>query len=214
MEGAGSMRKTVRAIVLTTALLASTLAAASSASAVTWHSLGDTAFTATGGTVDFTVTGSPPIPYEHCYSSTTTGTLNAPEATPVWRAMTMTTAMFCGFLVGQTLRNECSSTFTAHNQTGVTIIGVLDTTCGFYQGVTKVCDFNGQIDVTYTNPVPPSTFGKLTLPTPGTMRTGAGCSPFFGSNEPMWLSHQTYTITTATGGPSAPHLGPVIIRTA
>ena len=71
---------------------------------------------------------------------------------------------------------HCAYTLTATSGVagGVTA-GALDLTCGLYQFSTKVCDFAGPIDATYTNPASTAP-GRINTATGGNLRTGTGCA--------------------------------------
>jgi hypothetical protein len=199
------MSKILRVVVLTTALLTA-LATASTAGAVTWENSGDTAFTATGAatTLHFDTVHMP------CTGSTTTATTGAsPSTGATWAAATGTVTYPHCTLSGQTFSLACSYTLTLSGQSGLVSSGALDTECSLSAFGTKVCGYDGTIPATYTNPNGGP--GSLTLHHATLAGTNGpvGTCPY----KPFTFTEQTWTITSATGGP-APHNGPVFTRTA
>jgi hypothetical protein len=197
------MSRILRAVVLTTALLAATTA---SAGAVTWHNSGDTSFTAQGGatTLHF---GGVHLP---CSGATVTGTTGAtPFTGATWTAATGTVDFGHCTMAGQTLKVDCTYAQTLSSQTGGISAGTIDAACGIYLANTQICGVAGALASTYTNPS--GGFGSFTVSTSAlTLSNGpVGTCPFGTTGT---LTHQTWTITSASGGP-APHTGPVITRT-
>lgn len=197
------MSRILRVVILTTALLAATTA---SASAVTWHNSGDTSFTATGGatTLHF---GGVHLP---CTGATVTGTTGtSPFTGATWTAATGTLEYGHCTLAGQKFTIDCAYAETLSSQTGGVSSGTLDASCGIYLAGTQVCGITGAIPSSYTNPA--GGFGSFTASTAAlTLSNGpVGTCPFGTTGT---LTHQTWTITSASGGP-APHFGPVFTRT-
>jgi hypothetical protein len=111
---------------------------------------------------------------------------------------------------------ECNTTYTASGQLAAgTTTGTLDTTCRIYLAGVQICHAIGTQVATYTDPTPPSTFGRFTTQTGGTIRltNGAANCPL-GNGELIHKAPELWTVQTATGGPTSPHLGPIITRTA
>jgi hypothetical protein len=188
------MSKIMRVVVLTTALLA-VLASASTAGAVTWHSTGDTAFTATSGptTLHFDTV------HMSCTGATTTATTSAsPFVGATYAAATGTLTWPHCTLAGVAHVLECSYTETLSSQTGGLSHGVLDASCGLYAFGTKLCGYDGTIPVTYTNPTSgvagSVTLGQASLP--GSNPPSGNC-PY----KPFQPTDQTLTVTSGTGGP-------------
>jgi len=206
------MSRTMRTIVLATALISVLTGMAASADAVTWHNSGDTSITATGGPGTLSSTGVT----ASCPSESGSGSANpTPAVGAVWTAAVGTISFNNCLLAGISTDVECSYALTAQSQTGSTVSGTLDITCGVYQFNTKICHAGGTVQGTYFNPVPPSTFARVTSITGGNVTIGngpTGSCPL-GNGDRLHISETTITATNATGGP-APHLGPIITRTA
>jgi len=201
-----------RLVVLTAALLSSSAMLASSAGAVIWHNTGDTAFTALGGVGTLSSTSTPLI----CTGTgTATGTVAAtPAGVSTWSMASGTITLSMCTVSGQSVGVDCGYTLTATSQSGTVTNGTFDATCGVYLANIKICHISGTDSFAYTNPVAPSTFGKIQLGTGGTLRVSNGASNCpMGNGDLGHLSPLTFIISSATGGPT-PHLGPVITRTA
>ena len=196
------MSKILRVVALTTALLA---ALASTASAVTWHNSGDTAFTATGGATTLHL-GGVSIP---CAGATASGTTTTAPFTGTTAATGTVNFGHCT-MSGITTTLECSYAQTLTSQSGSASSGALDLTCGVWQFNAKLCHIAGSIPDTYTNGGgAPGSFALASSPL--VLGNGpAGTCPFTTAGT---LTAQTWTISAATGGP-APHNGPVFTRTA
>ena len=198
------MDRITRGIVFAMALASTLGALASSAGATTWSNDGDASFTATGTPATYSVTGTS----LSCSGADLTGTVNGSSAAAIWTAVTDATLQFTGcFTAGVNTPVHCTTTLTA--VAGVTngvTTGALDVTCGVYQFNTKICDFSGSLNATYTNPTS-TTAGRLTTLTGGSMRTGIGCSTFLGGgNDAMHWSPMTFTVVGgATKGPIITH---------
>ncbi len=187
------------------------LALSSTAHAVTWHNSGSTAFTATGGPGTLSSTSAALA----CSGTTGTGTATAaPFVGATWSAFHGTVS-FTGCLVsGITTGVECGFTMTATTAVAGGIGGTFDVTCGIFQFGTKICHIGGSLEGTYVNPVQPSTKGRFTLNTGGSLvmsNGAAGVCPL-GNGDRGHLAEKALTITTATGGSGT--LGPVLTRTA
>lgn len=203
----------IQRVVVVLAGLASLLAMASSAGAVTWHNTGDTAFTAINSSSNtLSVTGVNQV----CTGTSSTGTAAAGSiAGTTYVGINMTTTFTGCSLSGSPIAWECTERFTTTSQVSTTFPGTLDTRCEMSQFNTVLCVIEGQTAVTYHNPVAPSIGGRFTFTHSSTLRTtdGSGGSCPYGTGEPLTLPGHTRTITAGTGGPS-PHLGPVLTRTA
>jgi hypothetical protein len=207
-----------RAIVLLTAVLLLAGAASPTASAVTWHQTGDTAFTATAGAMTFgiaTATFS-------CVSAGTTGTSPATGAGALgvaWTAAHLAVKYQCPLTPATDWTLSCRMTLTATGQAAGVTSGAADTNCTFAYGdtgTTIACVFHGATPMTYTNPAGTTT-GRFVVPaSSGGLRItdGPGGPCPLGTSTPLTVKQQALTVTAATGGPSAPHAGPVIARTA
>jgi hypothetical protein len=203
------MGKRARLLVLLVAAAAAFTATASSADAVTWHNTGDTAFTATSGASTRTVTGL----NLNCNTALLNASASSSPSVLGW--MILGSMVFGGCSGGGISSSvSCSGTFTPSSQSGSVSSGTSDLRCSVIQFGAEVCILEGQVVSSYTNPVSPSTFGKLAFPHNNTLRTtnGAAGTCFFTANHIVTSTAQVFTITSATGGPS-PHLGPVYTRT-
>jgi hypothetical protein len=208
------MSRIARLAVLVAALMSLFAIASSSAGAVTWHNSGDTAFTAAGVAGTLGVTGVNLA----CPSSSATGT--SPSASQVGSSADLATGTitFSGCtLSGIPTHVACGYTLTGTALDGTTVVtGTAAVNCSVTQFGSEICKIEGTTPGNYTNPVNPSTFGKVSVPASSTLRTTngtAGSCPL-GVNEPSSLTAQTFTISSATGGATTPHLGPRISRTA
>jgi hypothetical protein len=124
----------------------------------------------------------------------------------------------CTF-AGNAVSFDCAYTLTAtaqHQAVVAVTTGAADLTCMLTQSGSALCRIEGQTPFRYSNPTAPGTFGRIELPHSSTLRAtdpGMGATCILGGGEPVTSPAQTFTITSATGGPTAPHLGPVITRT-
>jgi len=199
------------------AMLASLFAMlSSSAGAVTWHNSGDTAFTASGGASTMTVTAVNLA----CTGSNQTGT--SPSASFVGNTYMMAsgTVTYTGCtLSGVATTSVCDFLlYTAATSPPPWDLALLIgwAVCRIYQFGVEICRVEGQTTGGYNNPVNPSTFGKITISSSTALRTtnGSGATCPLGAGEPLALTAQTWTISSAGGGATTPHLGPRITRTA
>jgi hypothetical protein len=206
------MSRIARFAVLVAASLSVLAALSSTASAVTWHNTGNTAYTASIGSGTLSATGASFV----CNSGTMTATVAAtPYVGFIWAGETGT-ATFTSGVCGSNITVDCAFTVTAYAWTNlspaVTHANV-DTSCGAYQFGTKVCVIQGAIASIATNPVG-STAGTVTSQTGGGLivtNAGATTCPL-GNGDPAHLSVMKATIINGTGGSG--HLGPIITRTA
>lgn len=205
------MSKIARFAVLVAALLSLFAVLSSTASAVTWHNTGNTAYTATITSGTLSVTSANFV----CNGGVMTATVaSAPFVGNVWTAETGT-ATFTACSGGVNLTIDCSFTATAISWTNLSPAvthASVDTTCGAYVGGALVCRIEGRIPSAATNPIG-GTPGTVTSQTgPGlTVTNGAGSCPL-GNNDPADLSVMKATITNGTGGSGSG--GPIITRTA
>jgi hypothetical protein len=196
------MRRFIRVVVFTTALIVMT---ASSAGAVTWANDGATAFhsTASGGTLS--VTGSS----SGCAGATVTGTATAGAVGVTWAAVHGTAIMTGCTLAGVPSPTDCAYRQTAFSQVSAgppaVFGGAVHMSCSIYMSNEKVCEIVGSVDGTYTNPTG-TTGGRVTGFAPGTLRTGACSAGIAGSNEPATMTHRAFTS-------SSPAFSPFITRT-
>jgi hypothetical protein len=202
------MSKMMRLIVLLTSLVAAT---SPTAGAVTWHNAGDTAFTATGGSFTYSVTG---VQFR-CSSSDVTGSAPA-SSTALTYVMTGTLTTTGCTSSGVPNALHCNYAFTTTTApVNHVSSGTFDLTCGIFDASgTKICHIEGQTPVTYRNPET-GLAAQFVLTTSTSLRTtnGAiGCP--LGSGEPFDFTPQVITVTNATGGPMTPHAGPTLVRTA
>jgi hypothetical protein len=197
------MGKLARVATLATSLLAAAGVASAAAEAVTWHNVGSTAFTATGGATTLSSTGTSIL----CSGSTTSGTL--PTITTTFAVTISLTTTYTGCTLGgipTTL--DCGETFTGTSQTNGKTTGALDLTCSAYQFATKICHFSGaRGNAAYFNAGNLS--GFFSLDTGGNIFTSNGTSGVcpLGNGDHL---HARVDYWQATGGP----LGPIILRTA
>jgi hypothetical protein len=180
----------------------------STAGAVTWHNTGNTAFTATGGAGTLSSTGVA----LQCSGSSATGT--APATTVGLTLAVSGTVTFSGCLLsGQNVGGDCGYTLTGTSQSGSVTSGTVDATCGVFLANIKICHIAGTVSGSYTNPVSPSTAGKLATTTGGTLRTSNGASNCpLGNGDLAHLSPLNFSVSAGTGGTGT--LGPIITRTA
>ncbi|MCW2992541.1 MAG: hypothetical protein JWQ18_36 [Conexibacter sp.] len=209
------MSRSGRIVLLVTALLSLLAVMSSAAGAVTWHNSGDTAFTATSGALTFSVTG----PTFTCPGTTATATVaSSPFVGATWTAITGTETYNSCAMGGVGARLDCSFTFTAQLWTAgppATTTGSLDETCGLFEFSSMICRLAGAFHAVYANPSPPSTFGRFTLTTGGSLVTSnasSGTCPL-GTGDRAHFTERTLVVNSATGGPT-PHLGPIITRTS
>jgi hypothetical protein len=210
------MSRISRFVVLVVGLMSLFAIASSSAGAVTWHNFGDTAYTASGVAGTLGVTGVNLA----CAAPSATGV--SPSADQIGNtvslahgAITFTSCTLSG--IPTSVHCTYTLTGTALDAVGSgTVTGDADISCGVVQFGSEVCRIEGAVPGSYTNPTNPSTFGKIDVPASSALRTtnGAAGSCPLGVNEPSSLTSQTFTITSATGGATTPHLGPRISRTA
>ncbi len=205
------MSRTLRFIVLLSALASSLIALPGAAGAVTWHNTGDTAFTATTGSYTFSSTGAS----LSCSGITYNGTTGpSPFVGAVWTGITMTSTSPCTFS-GVQNTVTCNYRFTGATQPAGsnTVGGFLDTTCDL-NPFFGTCHWSGSLPAQYHNPSG-ATPGRFTIPTSNVLRLSNGTSGTcaLGNGDALHYSAQVAFITSATGGPS-PHLGPVVTRTA
>ncbi|MCW2992542.1 MAG: hypothetical protein JWQ18_37 [Conexibacter sp.] len=206
------MKKCARFVVLAVSLFG---ALSATAGAVTWKNSGDTAFTATGGAVTLTSTGA----NVSCSSGTITGTVaSGPFVGATWSVATGTGHSTSCSLAGVATTVHCSATLTATSWaagTPAVTTGTSDVTCDVRQFGAKICHIGGTGGGTYTNPVLPSTFGKLATGTgTGNLKVSNGTSGTcpLGNGDRAFVSPGGSAVNGATGGPT-PHLGPIITRT-
>lgn len=207
------MTRISRAIVLLGALTSLLAAMSSTAGAVTWHNAGDTAYTATGGAFTYSVTGI----QQRCTGSDVTGT--APASTTALTYVMTGTLTYTGCTTsGIPSTFHCSYSFTTSAAAVNHVFsGNFDLACGIYDtsGI-RICQIEGQTPATYHNPET-GLGAQFTLHTSSTLRTtdgGLGVSCPLGAGEPVHITSQVIAITNATGGPTAPHAGPTLVRTA
>jgi hypothetical protein len=206
------MSRIARFAVLVAALMSLLGVMSSTAGAVHWTNDGDTAFTAGGGAGTLSSTGAFLVTTGSDVRGVTTTPLAGINAPVVDATITFTGVS----ISGQSLGLECGVTLTAASQTTVAprvTSGTADATCGVYLANVKICHLEGTVAASYTNPTAPSTFGRLTTTTGGTLRaTNAVANCPLGANDLAHLSPLTFTVTAGTGGPT-PHLGPSITAT-
>lgn len=204
------MSRLARVMVLVLALVSASVA---TAEAVTWHNTGDTAFTAFSGQLVWGPSGT--AEGSICAPTTSTATVGATPATAtLWSAIAITTTYDCHLGLGGYVW-ECSRTFTAQAQSGGTITGIAGTTCVMSGGGMNFCHAQGTQTASYVNPSG-ATPGRLLIGHANALHAttlSPGIQCLYAGNPPLTMNAQTYTIATATGGP-APHLGPIITRTA
>jgi hypothetical protein len=200
------------------AALAAVLGGAATASAVTWHNNGDTAFSATGSAFIFgpngtTVTAS-------CLGSHLTGSAaTGPVTGATWAALHLSqTVTNCKFSPFSATVMSCTYTFAATQQTGLDVTGALASTCVMTASPTNVaCHFHGQRTALYHDPTFPGTgYGYLTVTAGGSMIATSGTSACpYGNGTAMPFPEERWTLTTASGStfPTG-HTGPIITRTA
>jgi hypothetical protein len=208
------MSRTARLGVLIVTLSSVFALGAATASAVTWHNSGDTAYTATGGGTTLGVTGTNLV----CTGSTFTGTAGA----GTFVGLTWTAATGTGSFTGCTLSGISATTSCTYKVTATTwtagppavMSGGADVTCTSYVFGSLNCVTKGTTAGTYTNPTATTT-GRGVAPASSTLtiHDGAGAC-MLGNNETATISATPLTITAASGGPSSPHQGPVVTRTA
>ncbi|WP_445147627.1 hypothetical protein [Baekduia sp. Peel2402] len=205
------MSKIARRAVLVAAALSLLAALSSTASAVTWHNTGNTAYTASIGPGTLSASGTSYV----CSSGTMTATVTStPFVGAIWAGETGT-ATFTGGPCGS-VNIDCSFKVTAYAWTNIVPAvthAIVDTTCGAYTGGTKVCQIVGTINSIATNPTG-ATAGTVTSQTgPGLFVTDAtpGSCPL-GNGVAADLTVMKATITNGSGGGG--NLGPIITRTA
>ncbi|WP_445150802.1 hypothetical protein [Baekduia sp. Peel2402] len=195
-----NMSRISRIVVLVTSLAAVVGAIAGTAGAVTWHVSGSGSFTATAPSETLSGTIGPLA----CTSATATGTY-APGslAGAVYSGVAGTITFGC--TIGLGFEFSCGYRLTATAQPTVTVVttGNLDMTCAVTFGSGgKLCDVAGSRHAIYTKGASADT---LTLTTTTLNVSGSGCQ--FGTNDALHFSEQTFTVTSAGGGPH-------IVRTA
>ncbi|WP_445150859.1 hypothetical protein [Baekduia sp. Peel2402] len=206
------MSRIIRLGVLVTACLSFIAFATATANAVTWHNTGDTAYTATGAATTLSVTGANLT----CPGSTFTGTTGAaPFVGAVWVAASGTGSFTGCSMAGQQATTSCAYKVTAFMWTAgspAVMNGSADITCTTYILGTLNCVTQGSTPGTYTNPFG-AVNGNGVAPTSSSLRiTGSGC--MLGNNDVATISTTPLRITSASGGPSSPHQGPIVTRTA
>jgi hypothetical protein len=202
------MSRAARTIVLMVALKSLLGAMASTAGAVTWTNTGDTAFTATSGSSSLSVTGVS----VNCALAQMTGTTHTGALLATGNVITATTTYLGCRLSGFAVAMDCRSTFTASALSAGVTSGNIDHTCDLLVAGMSFCHVQGTTPGTYTNPA--GSFGGLTLSASTTLVTANGAIGTcpLTAGETANLSAQPFGIATATGGPSAPHTGPVLAR--
>ncbi len=206
--------RTVRAILALGAFLAALGAVAPGSSAVTWHNSGDTAFTATAGAL--VLHGGTLV--VSCVNTTLTGATGVTGATPTtWTAAHGTLTATCLWGTSPSWRVHCTYTFTATSQLGSVTSGTFSPLCSISASGYEICKLEGSTPMIYVNPASGAA-GRFTEATSTSLRFTDGANPsgpipcIFGTGAA--LTHETtFGITAASGGP-APHLGPVLTRTA
>jgi hypothetical protein len=205
------MRRTVRLIAIAAALLG---ALTSNAAAVTWHTSGDTAFSASAtGTATFTHAAWAGSSTARCPTSHLNGTVGSPSSFtgPTWTASGTATFSFCADT--DTPFIHCSWTLTATSQTALAIRGPMHLDCVVTLGaVYPLCVLHGTTQAQYANPSG-GTSGRLLIERGTLTATNNGGICPYGSPSPYVIDPVTYAVTNGTGG-SAPHTGPVVVRTA
>lgn len=206
------MSRIVRLGVLVCAFMSLLGFAAGTAGAVTWHNSGDTAYTATGAGTTLSTTGI----VLSCATSTFVGTTGtAPFVGNVWSAATGTGSFTGCFAAGIPATTSCTYKVTATLWTAgppAVMSGGADITCTSYISGSLNCVTQGTTPGTYTNPTATTT-GRGVAPTATALRI-FGPSCMLGVNDTASISATPLTITTASGGPSSPHWGPIVTRTA
>lgn len=196
-------------LILLFVLLASCLATGSTAVAVTWHNSGDTDFTAAAGPATMSA-GGVTLP---CSGVDLKGHFGLGFRGIVWDAGNVTFTYTGCTLAGSPLSFHCNGTVTFSGTVFPPgIVGGIDATCDALSFGTALCHLGGWLAVNYTLPIAPFPGGLMIVAGGLQLSNGpVGTCPF-GSGT-MTSTAVNSTITSATGGPSSPHLGPVIART-
>lgn len=207
------MSRYVRLVVAAAALLSLFAIASSTAGAVTWHNSGDTTFTATSGPTTLTATG---INLTCSGSSFSGKTGTSPFTGIVWTAASGTGAFTNCVALGIRATTSCTFAVTGTSWTAgppAVMGGSADVTCTSYVGGSLNCITEGTTPGTYTNPTA-STVGSGIAPESNSLKMTNGASAcMLGHNVQATITATPLTITAASGGPSAPHTGPIVTRT-
>jgi hypothetical protein len=202
------MARITRLTVMFAALAASLGALTSPAGAVTWHNTGNTAFTATGGPVTFSVGANNLACSAVSATGAAPGGMIASTVYPISGTLTMSPCT----LAGQSWYRHCNYTFTGTSFAAGVTTGSMDMTCVSHLIPSNVglCHFEGSAPASYTNPSG-SARGKFTFSTSSTLTVtnSAGTCPL-GTGSVTMTEH-TVTITNASGGVGS--AGPVLNRT-
>jgi hypothetical protein len=195
--------------------LASLFVGASSSVAATWHVSGDTTYTATAGVTTLSVTGASLSCLS--YSEKGTATVGTYTAAP-FTAFRGEGAYSSCTLAGVPSAVDCGYTGTPNGITtnnNTTHHGDIDETCGITVGGVLLCYWSSKRKGVWHNATAPSTFSRWTLgtDTTTTISNGSGTCPL-GNGDTADRSPMAIVLTTATGGPASPHLGPLITRTS
>lgn len=205
----GNKTRVIRLVVAVVSVIG-TLAA--SASAVTWHQTGDTAFTGSANTMQY---GAGGITFQ-CLPGAMTGTAGASGTGTVWTAAQLTVTWSCP-INNNPWYVHCRFTFTANGQDGATTTGFSHTTCVLGIGDAVACQWHGTDATSYDNPTATTT-GLFHVAPMSTFvltngyATGSPTTCPYGTGANGAFTGMTAYTNVGTGGP-APHHGPVITRT-
>jgi hypothetical protein len=203
------MSKLIRMVLLAASLMSVLGAMSAAAGAVTWTSTGDTSFTATAGASTLSVTGVALV-WTGAHMTGTTGP--SPFVGAIWPALSGTWSI-TGFRIGLSrVTMDCRWQLTALSQLGGATNGTVDLACSEYGEGREFCRIEGQTAGTYVNPA--GGFGTMTLTHASSLRTtdGADNTCFLGAGEAITVTTIPFRLTSATGGASSPHTGPVFSR--
>jgi hypothetical protein len=193
--------------------LASSLAVlSSSATAVTWHNTGNTAFTATGTSATFTV-GTNNM---SCFGASARGTAAGGSTSGFTYSIPGTLTYSPCTLAGQLTYVHCGFTLTGTTQPiNAVTSGNADLNCVARLTATNtaLCNIVGQTPFTYFNANLPAVGGYITFTSSFSLTAShsSGTSCLLGTGF-VSLTHHTLAITSGTGG-SGTH-GPILTRTA
>jgi hypothetical protein len=191
------MSKITRITVLAMSLMSLFAVTSSAAGAVTWTNTGQTAFTATAGTVSYSVTATALA----CSSADASGTTTTP-ASGIGAAIVSGTIKTtgCRVAIGD-LPWHCTYTLTGSTFIAGVTNGNADLTCGIFLSGREACHIEGRTPANYTNGAGGSA-GILALPHSSTLiitdGNGGGSCPV-GSNERLTLAPVTFRVTSGTG---------------
>lgn len=194
------------------------------AHASTWSNSGDTAFTSTGSpsAQSISITASTSLTFT-CYDGTLSGTAGTSSAGPAWVGVMRGTLNYRSCTVFRQGTLSCTYSVDALAIVRAGPPSVVATNLVLTSGANgcvlsasghPVCTYNGVLPTYYSDPLSPA-FGRFDVAASSQMVehiTPGGSCVIGGDNEHVLTSALALTLTSASGGLTAPHLGPSLAQ--